>query len=574
MKRARWIGILLLAGCVPLTAKGVGREIELTIYPKIAPKTQAILNPNTLSSIATLDIIPYVFDSGEYKPISSVTGNPTIPGAVDLLKLTQASPTIDPNRPFVIRHLKPNKDYRVRAQAYNQSNALISENSTSYVDVSVGNNDTPPMANLPVNLINTTFAANTSVLIDTDGRYEFLKATLYLVAGGAPVAIAQTHHLYPTFSYSNLQGATDYRLLIEAYKLNTMMASTSLTFNPGNETSPATQSVSLTIPYVVTTLAGSGSAAFADGTGTSAAFNRPHGIAFDGQSALYVGDLSNHRIRKVDINTGAVTTLAGNGVATFADGVGTSASFNTPHGVTCDRQGNLFVADIWNHRIRKIALSTGAVTTFAGNGTASTIDATTTAASFNLPRNVDIDSFGNIYVAETNGCRIRKITSAGVVSTIAGNGGTAVSDGIGTNAGINKPEGLGVDNQGNLYIADTKGRYIRHMNLSTGMVTTIAGNGVSAIADGTGTSAQIGDPVCVLFDGKGNLFVSEFTFNRIRKINLATKVVTTIVGSGEGAYLDGTGTSAKLSNPEAIAIDNNGILYLAEYGSNRIRKIE
>lgn len=573
MKRTSWVTFLLLAGCVPLTTNTIGREIELSIYPTITPKTQAILNPNTLSAIATLDIIPYVYDSGAYKPISSVTGNPTTPGSADMLMLSQASPSIDPSRPFVIRHLKPNKDYRVRGQAYNQANALISEDNSSYVDVSVGNNDTPPMANLPITLLNTPFGASTSIQINTNGRYEYLKGTLYLVAGGAQVALAQTSKSNPEFTFNNLQGATDYRLLIEAYKLGTMMASTSLTFNPGNETLPATQSVSLTTPYVVKLVAGSGTAAFADGIGTAASFAQPHGGALDNNGNLYVGDHSNHRIRKVVLATGVVTTVAGNGTVGATDGTGANANFWSPVGVAYDGQGNLYIGDTGNTRIRKVVLSTGAVSTIAGSS-GGFADGTGTSTQFSAPRGVELDGLGNLYIADAGNHRIRKmVLSTGVVSTLVGNGNPAWVDGIGTAASINCAEGVAVDNLGNLYIADTYNHLIRKVVLATGNVTTLAGNGTAALTDGTGTKAQFYHPVSIVCDNQGNLFVGDFHNNCIRKVT-PSGVVTTIAGNAVAGTTDGTGTLAKFSNPEEVVMDPQGILYVMEFSSSNIRRIE
>lgn len=573
MMRTKWMAFLLLAGCVPLMPKTIGRELELSVYPQIAPKTQAILNPNTLSSIATLDIIPYIYDSGAYKPISSVTGNPTTPGAVDMLKLTQASPTIDPSRPFVIRHLKPNKDYRVRAQAYSQANALISEDSTSYVDVSVGNNDAPPAANLPVKLLSTPFAASTSIQINTEGRYDCLKSTLYLVAGGSQVALTQTTRSNPEMIFNNLQGATDYRLLVEAYKLETMLASTSLTFNPGNETQPATQSVNLTIPYVVKLVAGSGTAAFADAIGAAASFAQPHGGALDNFGNLYVGDHSNHRIRKVVLATGAVSTLAGNGTAAWTDGTGANANFWSPVGVAYDEQGFLYIGDTGNARLRKVVLSTGAVSTIAGNSVGYA-EGNGTSARFSAPRGVELDGLGNLYIADAGNHRIRKIVlSTGAVSTVVGNGNAAWVDGNGTSASINCAEGLALDNMGNLYIADTYNHLIRKVVLATGNVTTLAGNGTAALTDGTGTKAQFYHPVSIVCDKQGNLFVGDFHNNSIRKVT-PSGVVTTIAGNGVLGTTDGTGTMAKFANPEEVVMDPQGILYVMEFSSSNIRKVE
>ena len=172
--------------------------------------------------------------------------------------------------------------------------------------------------------------------------------------------------------------------------------------------------------WVVNTFAGTGTAGFANGANTAAQFNNPIGVAVDSSGNLYVADTDGHRIRKIT-STGVVTTLAGTGTAGHHDGTGTATRFNFPHGVAVDSSGILYVVDTDNHRIRKIT-STGKVTTLAGTGTAGHHDGTGTATQFNFPHGVAVDSSGILYVADTDNHRIRKISSAGVVTTLAGTG--------------------------------------------------------------------------------------------------------------------------------------------------------
>jgi sugar lactone lactonase YvrE len=174
---------------------------------------------------------------------------------------------------------------------------------------------------------------------------------------------------------------------------------------------------------------------------------------------VYVADYDNHRIRKIT-SAGVVTTLAGSGTGTFADGTGTSASFRNPYGVAVDSSGNVYVADQLNQRIRKIT-SAGVVTTLAGNGTAAFADGTGTSARFNSPQGVAVDSAGNVYVADYNNQRIRKITSAGVVTTLAGQTTPGSTDGTGTNARFNGPTGIAVTSGGILYVVDSDNNRIR-----------------------------------------------------------------------------------------------------------------
>jgi len=269
---------------------------------------------------------------------------------------------------------------------------------------------------------------------------------------------------------------------------------------------------------VVSTLAGSGSSGFADGTGTSAKFIRPSGVAVDSAGNVYVADTENHRIRKIS-PSGEVSTLAGSGgfgsSGGSADGTGTAAQFDRPHGVAVDSAGNVYVADRYNHRIRKITPS-GVVSTLAGSGVGGFADGTGTAAKFNYPTGVAVDSAGNLYVADQYFQRIRKITASGVVSTLAGSW-SGYADGTGTAAQFNYPAGVAVDSAGNVYVADTENHRIRKITPS-GVVSTLAGSGSSGFADGTGTTAKFIRPFGVAVDSAGNVYVADTWNHRIRKI--------------------------------------------------------
>ena len=200
---------------------------------------------------------------------------------------------------------------------------------------------------------------------------------------------------------------------------------------------------SLPLPDMVSTLAGSGAAGFADGTGPAAQFSSPEGVAADGSGNLYVTDRINNRIRQIVVSTGVVTTLAGSGTAGFADGPGPAAQFNNPQGMAADGSGNLFVADLLNQRIRKIVASTGVVTSLAGNGAAGSSDGTGTAAQFSFPCGVACDASGNVYVADRGNHRIRQVVAAtGVVTTLAGTGAGGFADGTAPAAQFNQPTGV------------------------------------------------------------------------------------------------------------------------------------
>jgi sugar lactone lactonase YvrE len=321
---------------------------------------------------------------------------------------------------------------------------------------------------------------------------------------------------------------------------------------------------------LVSTYVGSGANAYLDGIGTNAKFGALYGIAVDSTGNLYVPEYTYHRIRKID-SAGVVTTLAGSGTATYKDGTGTNAGFNAPYGIAIDSVGNLYIGDGGNHRIRKIT-SAGVVTTLAGSGATGSIDATGTNASFNLPRGVAVDSTGNVYVADMNNIRIRKITSDGVVTTFAGGNATLTYlDSTGTNAGFNLPRGVTTDSSGNVYVADTTNHRIRKID-SAGVVTTLAGSGTATYLDGIGTNAAFNNPWGITIDSTGNLYVTDATNYRIRKVT-SEGVVTTLAGKGTATYLIGTGTNAGFNSPTSIAVDSSGVMYITDQNNYRIRKI-
>ena len=315
---------------------------------------------------------------------------------------------------------------------------------------------------------------------------------------------------------------------------------------------------------MVTTLAGS-SSGNTNGTGTAAKFNSPSGVAVDSSGHVYVGDYNNHRIRKIS-PAGVVTTFAGSSSG-YMDGTGTAAQFNRPSGVAVDSSGYVYVADTFNHRIRKIS-PTGVVSTLAGSSSGY-MDGTGTAAQFNNPSGVAVDSSGNVYVADRINHRIRKIDSTGVVTTLAGSTSTGDDDGTGTAAKFNQPYGVAVDSSGHVYVADRINHRIRKIS-PTGVVTTLAGSS-SGYMDGTGTAAQFSWSAGVAVDSSGHVYVADSNNHRIRKIS-PTGVVSTFAGSTSG-YMDGTLAAAKFNGPTGVAVDSSGNVYVADYNNNRIRKI-
>jgi sugar lactone lactonase YvrE len=311
-------------------------------------------------------------------------------------------------------------------------------------------------------------------------------------------------------------------------------------------------------PYTFDILAGAaGSTGSVDGTGTAAQFNQPFGIALDSSGNLYVADKKNNVIRKIS-SSGVVTTVAGtaSNAGGSANGTGTAASFNQPAGVVVDSGGNIYVADSGNNVIRKIT-SAGVVTTLAGvvgqSGAANS--ASGVSATFNTPYDVAVDGSGNVYVAEFGNNAIRKVTSSGTVTTFAGTPGVSGStDATGTAASFNQPTSIALDSSGNLYVSDSGNNTIRKVS-SAGVVTTIAGQtGKTGSMDGTGTAALFKSPRGVAVDSGGNLYVANELGNSISKGSAAAVAAPTITqqpssqtvpaGSGVSFSVVATGSPA------------------------------
>ena len=270
------------------------------------------------------------------------------------------------------------------------------------------------------------------------------------------------------------------------------------------------------------------------GAATKAQLNRPVSVAVDSQGNLYIGEYTNNLIRKVD-SKGTISTFAGTGGFGFAgDGSAASgANFGNPLGIAVDSGGNLYVVDLWNYRIRKIS-SSGTISTIAGSGTFSYAGdgATATAAQLNLPGGVVVDPARNVYIADSGNHRVRKVAPNGVITTVAGNGqaGSGGDNGQATAAQLNHPLGLALDAAGNLYIADTLNSRVRKV-AGDGTISTVAGNGNIGFSgdNGAATAAQLNLPSGVAVDKAGNLYIADSANHRVRKVSGGT--ITTLAGN-------------------------------------------
>lgn len=269
---------------------------------------------------------------------------------------------------------------------------------------------------------------------------------------------------------------------------------------------------------------------------------------------------------------GNVSTFAGTGFTGAADGTGTAASFSAPIGLTMDSSGNIYVADYNNNTIRKITAA-GVVTTLAGTaGVHGATNGTGPAASFAEPNGVAADAAGNVYVADAYNNLVRRVGANGSVSTFAGISGVSGSgDGIPGVATFNSPSGVAVDGSGNIYVADKNNNLIRKIS-PAGNVTTLAGSTTPGKADGTGTQARFNQPESLAVDAQGNIYVADTGNELIRKISPAG-LVTTFAGSGDIGANDGLGAAASFNQPYGIAVDRFGTIYVADEKNNLVRSI-
>lgn len=319
----------------------------------------------------------------------------------------------------------------------------------------------------------------------------------------------------------------------------------------------------------VTLLAGGNTSGYVDAIGAAARFQGLAGMVIGSSGLIYISDAGNHTIRSYDPDSREVKSFVGStlSVSGWQDGTGSAARFYKPVSICKDVSGNLYVSDRGNNMVRKITPS-GAVTTLAGSTTAGYTDATGSSARFSEPWGITVDGAGNIYVTDENNLRVRKITPSGVVTTLAGSGSASSVNGTGTAASFYGMKGIAADASGNLYVSEYNGCKIRKIT-PAGVVTTFAGSGSAGNVNGTGTGASFYFPMAITVDGSGNVYVTQLD-NRVRKIT-PSGVVTTIAGTGSSGSDNGSPMSATFSSLNgifALSVDN---LYLGDSGNYQMR---
>ena len=342
--------------------------------------------------------------------------------------------------------------------------------------------------------------------------------------------------------------------------------------------------------YTITTVAGSDSASGDGGPATEAQLTAPYGVTTDADGNIYIPDTENHRIRKVDTE-GIITTFAGTGEEGFSGdgGPATEAELNWPTGVAVDDAGNLYIADRNNERVRRVDPE-GIITTFAGTGEwgydSDEDGGPAASALLNWPTGLALDVDGNLYIADEYNNRIRRVDTSGIITTVAGMRRPPLEvgeeeaedededvgdDGPATSALLNRPTGVAVDGEGNLYIADRLNHRVRKVD-AEGIITTIAGMADEGFSGdgGPATGAQLDQPSGVAVDGDGYIFIADRGNNRVRQIN-PDGVITTIPGAEDGG--DEPDGEAPFADPRGVAVDSDGNIYVADTGNHQIHVI-
>jgi len=337
---------------------------------------------------------------------------------------------------------------------------------------------------------------------------------------------------------------------------------------------------------IITTIAGKDTAGYCcDGElATIAKLNFPESLWFDKLGNIYIADAFNQRIRKINNSSGIISTIAGNGVGGYSgdSGLATNAELFLPEAIIVDTVGNIYIADAENSRIRKIDATTNIITTFAGNGiVGSTGDnGIATNAELNKPSGLSFDKSWNILIADHNNNKIRKVNiTTGIITTIAGSGlsGYTGDNGLAINAELNGPGQIFVDSSDDIIFSDSYNNVIRKIDISTGIITTIAGTGALGYIGngGPATNAEFDEPIGLYIDQQQNIFIADVGNGAIRKIDGSTGIITTVAGDGTQGYSGngGPATNAQIT-PDDVYFNSSGDMFIADAGNNCIRKVQ
>ena len=340
---------------------------------------------------------------------------------------------------------------------------------------------------------------------------------------------------------------------------------------------------------IIHTFAGTGVAGFAGdgGSAANAQLNNPHGIVADPAGNLYFADSVNARVRRIDRTTSRITTVAGNGNSGYSGdgGPATSAQLGFPSSLALDAMGNLYICDAGG-TVRKVTASTGIITTVAGGGASSAENVPAGQAQLNSPFGLAVATNGDVYVSDSNNQRVRRVDHAtGLIRTIAGTGsfGPPNDGGPATRASLDTPTGLALDSTGDLYIAELFAGRVRRVNLQTGIISTYVGaQSTSALGDGgPATQARLAAPTEITFDSLNNLYIADGSNERVRRVRRATGVITTVAGSGPlgtgiGSFSGdgGPATQATINGPSGLAFISGRGLFISDQNSARIRQVD